>query len=703
MKLDVEQLRYLSRDDFRVLTALEQGMKNHDVVPTELVAAISGLRSGASKVLANLTRHKLISHECGAYEGYRLTYPGYDFLALRTLLLRGVLAGVGGQIGMGKESDIYLGSAPDGTTLALKFQRLGRTSFRAVLRTRDYTAGRRKVGWLYLSRLATSKEFAFMQVSGARRTLGRACGLTRSEIARDLVVLYKVPPLLPPPLFFQALSDASFPVPTPVACNRHLLVMSLAPGRTLSLHRYMPNTATAGAVFDYLMGIKLRLAAAGIVHCDFNEFNVLLDFPRREIDGGEDENDDGIAMGALARSAVVGADAYQGPMPRNGELAPFIVTLIDFPQMVSISHPHARELFERDVLSLRLYFSRRFGFTPGRWPTFEAALSAAEDARLAGTTDPSTAGLDVACEASGYVRNLNGADSRTVTLLAAKFAAALSLGSAAADTEEQLSSALASASGGQNFVGDAEIEGNIHTSVIENREELAESAAGGCSDVAEDSKTDAAAIVLLQLPDTVNSSESAAAEEAGDRDPSVFDREETEESQVTVNRGWRSGLIENDTESDDDDDDDDDDGDAGSGLEDSVSGSSDSDVASVDESVHEAFLLAQRPPIARSRPNGRRVRDSARGGEAYLSKRREAVEAAAIAVGGKIEGRDNSGPIDRAAIVARTRMEIERARRRKELSSAAARAGKGRGAMKDREKQKAREASKVGADANSGW
>jgi serine/threonine-protein kinase RIO1 len=481
--------------------------------------------------------------------------------------------------------------------------------------------------------------------------------------------------------------------------------MSLAPGRTLSLHRYMPNTASAAAVFDYLMGIKLRLAAAGIVHCDFNEFNVLLDFPRREIDGGEDENGDGIAMGALARSAVVGADAYQGPMPRNGEAAPFIVTLIDFPQMVSISHPHARELFERDVLSLRLYFSRRFGFTPGRWPTFEAALSAAQDARLAGTTDPSTAGLDVACEASGYVRNINGADSRTVALLAAKFAAALSLGSAAADTEEQLSSALASASGGQNFIGDAgadaETEEN-HISAIEDSEESVNLAAEGRSNVADESSTEAAAIVLLQLPDPVHSSQNTAAEDAGDTDLSVFDREETEESQVTVNRGWRSGLIASDTESEDDDDDDDD-GEAGSGLEDSVSDSSDSDVASVDDSVHEAFLLAQRPPIARSRPNGRRVRDSARGGEAYLSKRREAVEAAAIAVGGKNEGRDNSGPIDRADVVARTRMEIERARRRKELSSAAARAGKGRGAMKDREKQKAREASKVGADANSGW
>jgi hypothetical protein len=37
MKLDVSVLRYLSRDDFRVLTAVEMGMKNHELVPTELI------------------------------------------------------------------------------------------------------------------------------------------------------------------------------------------------------------------------------------------------------------------------------------------------------------------------------------------------------------------------------------------------------------------------------------------------------------------------------------------------------------------------------------------------------------------------------------------------------------------------------------------------------------------------------------------
>ncbi len=33
MKLDVAVLRYLTKEDFRVLTAIEMGMKNHDIVP----------------------------------------------------------------------------------------------------------------------------------------------------------------------------------------------------------------------------------------------------------------------------------------------------------------------------------------------------------------------------------------------------------------------------------------------------------------------------------------------------------------------------------------------------------------------------------------------------------------------------------------------------------------------------------------------
>ena len=41
------------------------------------------------------------------YDGYRLTYLGYDYLAIKALVNRGAVAGVGRQIGVGKESDIF--------------------------------------------------------------------------------------------------------------------------------------------------------------------------------------------------------------------------------------------------------------------------------------------------------------------------------------------------------------------------------------------------------------------------------------------------------------------------------------------------------------------------------------------------------------------------------------------------------------------
>ena len=52
----------------------------------------------------------------------------------------------------------------DGTVMAMKLHRLGRTSFRAVKSKRDYLKHRSSFNWLYLSRLAALREFSFMKV-----------------------------------------------------------------------------------------------------------------------------------------------------------------------------------------------------------------------------------------------------------------------------------------------------------------------------------------------------------------------------------------------------------------------------------------------------------------------------------------------------------------------------------------------------------
>jgi RIO kinase 2 len=93
---------------------------------------------GLSRILSVLLRYKLVAHQNLEYNGYRLSYLGYDILALHTLCSRGTIASVGSQIGVGKESDIFEAQDADGNEVVVKIHRLGRTSFRAVRRSTIY-------------------------------------------------------------------------------------------------------------------------------------------------------------------------------------------------------------------------------------------------------------------------------------------------------------------------------------------------------------------------------------------------------------------------------------------------------------------------------------------------------------------------------------------------------------------------------------
>ncbi|XP_074022523.1 serine/threonine-protein kinase RIO2 [Numenius arquata] len=286
-KLNVVMLRYLSREHFRVLTAVEMGMKNHEIVPASLIASIASLKhGGCNKILRELVKHKLLAYErTKTVQGYRLTNAGYDYLALKTLSSRQVIDSVGNQMGVGKESDIYIVANEEEQQYALKLHRLGRTSFRSLKNKRDYHKHRHKMSWLYLSRLAAMKEFAYMK----------------------------------------ALHDRKFPVPKPVDYNRHAVVMELIDGYPLCQVRQMEDPAS---VYSELMDLIVKLANHGLIHGDFNEFNLILD------------NDDR-------------------------------VTMIDFPQMVSTSHANAEWYFDRDVNCIKEFFKKRFNYESELFPSFK--------------------------------------------------------------------------------------------------------------------------------------------------------------------------------------------------------------------------------------------------------------------------------------------------------------------------------------------
>jgi RIO kinase 2 len=150
----------MSSEEFRVMHAIEAGMRNHEYVPSPLITQLAGLRKGGThNVLSELIRHKLLGYDAKKADGYRLTSQGYDFLALRAFVKRETLASFGHKIGVGKESEIYIVAGEDGEQYALKLHRLGR-SFQTIKQNRDYLKGRKHVSWLFLAHLAAAKEFA---------------------------------------------------------------------------------------------------------------------------------------------------------------------------------------------------------------------------------------------------------------------------------------------------------------------------------------------------------------------------------------------------------------------------------------------------------------------------------------------------------------------------------------------------------------
>ena len=210
---------------------------------------------------------------------------GYDYLALKVLTNRNSITAFGNQIGVGKESNIYTVTDGEGNPVCLKLHRLGRTCFRNVKEKRDYHGRRQNCSWLYLSRISATREFAYMK----------------------------------------ALYDRGFPVPKPHDFNRHCVIMDLVNGYPLT---NVYEVKDIEGLYDDLMNLIVRLGNNGVIHGDFNEFNIMV-------------TDEGKPI------------------------------LIDFPQMISTSHPNAQQIFERDVNGVRDLFKKKFGYESEDYPKFE--------------------------------------------------------------------------------------------------------------------------------------------------------------------------------------------------------------------------------------------------------------------------------------------------------------------------------------------
>jgi len=247
-------------------------MRFFDWVPVDDLPNYARLpRDEVDYRIKRLSKYKLVERKTAHYVGYKLTFGGYDALAINTLVRRGAIESLGSKVGVGKESDIYDAEREGGRIVIVKFHREG-TTFRHVKRSRGYFGEAERCSWMLASRLAAEREY------------------------EAIATLY-----------------GNVAVPTPIARNRHVIVMGLVNGREMS------NTALGDPVVileKIIAQIKLTYEL-GIIHADLSEYNV-----------------------------IVCADGN--------------IALIDWPQWVPASHPNADELLRRDVSTVLSYFARKY-------------------------------------------------------------------------------------------------------------------------------------------------------------------------------------------------------------------------------------------------------------------------------------------------------------------------------------------------------
>jgi RIO kinase 2 len=227
--------RQLQPEDFRVLQVIEAAMARHRYIPEEELPKLTKLNKRELDFrLSRLTEFRLAERWVGPYTGYVLYTAGYDCLAINAMVKASVLEAFGKSLGVGKESDVYDALTPNGEHAAIKFHRLGRTSFRSTRRNRGYVAQRHHISWLYQSRLAAEREFKALQL------------VFRHHVS----------------------------VPKPISQNRHVVVMEMIEGAELAEFNEIPNPGRA--LKEILSNIRKAYLKVGIVHGDLSEFNIIM-------------------------------------------------------------------------------------------------------------------------------------------------------------------------------------------------------------------------------------------------------------------------------------------------------------------------------------------------------------------------------------------------------------------------------------------
>ncbi|MCD6301486.1 MAG: phosphotransferase [Staphylothermus sp.] len=227
--------KQLTKRDLKVLEAIEKGHSKYEYVPLEIIEKYSKLpEQHVLLSLSKMHRLKLVKRKMiSGYKAFRLTYLGLDMLALDYFVRKDIVEAIGDRIGVGKESELYKALAPGGKKVAIKFLRIGRTSFRKTRIVRTWAQDPR-IDWFKQSKIAAEREF------------------------KALKELYQIGTY----------------VPYVLAYNRHAVVIEYIEG--VELYRKPELDKPEEVLWKILDTLRKAYLEVGVVHGDLSEYNVIV-------------------------------------------------------------------------------------------------------------------------------------------------------------------------------------------------------------------------------------------------------------------------------------------------------------------------------------------------------------------------------------------------------------------------------------------
>ena len=173
-------LKSLKDEEWRTLAGLEEAATGHGTADIGRLARMSRLPPERVRfAVGQLEKRDLVSRRGS---GYALTKEAVEAMALRDYVKRDLIFALGAVIAKGKESDVYETLTEEGSPLALKFYKLGRTSFTRV-RKKRFREGAEMRSWTTANYEAAKREYtALKKLEGLSPVFPRVIAFSRSTV-----------------------------------------------------------------------------------------------------------------------------------------------------------------------------------------------------------------------------------------------------------------------------------------------------------------------------------------------------------------------------------------------------------------------------------------------------------------------------------------------------------------------------------------